>query len=391
MDRCPNCGSSVRVGAKFCTTCGFRLPVQPPPQSEHAHARSPFDTTSTSYVSSRWPTAGTPADPPEPVAAVEPLDPAPEEPTAEVIYEPASAEPSVEAIPDSSEPLPFTGWPAFGSGTDKLSEWSGGIASEASEPVATVDDSGEIKSVEEAVFAWSGSSSSEDESAGSHDIAEASEPDEQIQTPDDSESESWIAAIESESEEPAASVDEALIVAEGELPLAGEIDESDGLEAVASLDDEFDSPELADLAELDGAPVPAEATGSAGSGMDAASYLAEDSPVERAKRLVTELNELMPLLTGARVSEPSVSSEVAGALEASRADGDTDATAFQSLRAAVATAQARPRDVDVMLDLISRADAIAAVLKAHDRYAAAIDVAVSELRREKKAGPEPRW
>src|SRR5829696_3788636 len=26
MERCPNCGTPGRPGAKFCTTCGFRFP-----------------------------------------------------------------------------------------------------------------------------------------------------------------------------------------------------------------------------------------------------------------------------------------------------------------------------------------------------------------------------
>ena len=45
------------------------------------------------------------------------------------------------------------------------------------------------------------------------------------------------------------------------------------------------------------------------------------------------------------------------------------------LRNAVASAQERPRDVDVMLDLVLRADAIAAVLTERDQLKAAIELA----------------
>lgn len=45
MNRCPNCAAQNREGAKFCTSCGFRLPTEstPPITSQ----RSPFATTST--------------------------------------------------------------------------------------------------------------------------------------------------------------------------------------------------------------------------------------------------------------------------------------------------------------------------------------------------------
>ena len=43
MNRCPNCAAQNRDGAKFCTSCGFRLPAETPPIV--TSDRSPFATT----------------------------------------------------------------------------------------------------------------------------------------------------------------------------------------------------------------------------------------------------------------------------------------------------------------------------------------------------------
>jgi hypothetical protein len=107
--------------------------------------------------------------------------------------------------------------------------------------------------------------------------------------------------------------------------------------------------------------------------------------------LVAELSELLPQIAPAAAVESAPSPSLLAALEASLASPSAETEGLQSLRAAVATAQARPRDVDVMLDLVSRADAIAGVLKAHDRYRAAIESAVSALKGEKPDEPAPRW
>ena len=45
MNRCPNCAAQNREGAKFCTSCGFRLPSEQVPVI--TNERSPFATTST--------------------------------------------------------------------------------------------------------------------------------------------------------------------------------------------------------------------------------------------------------------------------------------------------------------------------------------------------------
>ena len=47
MNRCPNCAAQNREGAKFCTSCGFKLPAAPETPMAPFSDRSPFATTST--------------------------------------------------------------------------------------------------------------------------------------------------------------------------------------------------------------------------------------------------------------------------------------------------------------------------------------------------------
>lgn len=89
MDRCPNCGAPVRVGAKFCTTCGFRLPeaaTDVPPVADvsstgpaeadaagrESMAVSPRTDESSDWLAaaaSAWPASWEPRPDPNPVSA----------------------------------------------------------------------------------------------------------------------------------------------------------------------------------------------------------------------------------------------------------------------------------------------------------------------------------
>src|SRR6266511_1952003 len=113
MEQCPNCGSTVRIGAKFCTTCGFRLPEPAAPEPVGGvAARSPFASTS-SVAASRWPTADGESEGSE--TSAQPTDggSVPEAPAAEVAADSpaeAAAEESesgvIELGPSSGEPAP---------------------------------------------------------------------------------------------------------------------------------------------------------------------------------------------------------------------------------------------------------------------------------------------
>jgi hypothetical protein len=113
------------------------------------------------------------------------------------------------------------------------------------------------------------------------------------------------------------------------------------------------------------------------------------APAQRAAALLDELRELLPQLSVAQTGSTVDVENAIELLSASRAAAETES--FQSLRAAIATAQARPRDVDVMLDLVSRADALAGVIAAHDRYVTTIDKALVVLRGDEEKDPEPKW
>lgn len=53
MERCPNCGEMVRSGARYCTTCGNRMPDLP---SESPPVDANTDASASPSASNGWPT-----------------------------------------------------------------------------------------------------------------------------------------------------------------------------------------------------------------------------------------------------------------------------------------------------------------------------------------------
>src|SRR5438046_890763 len=101
VDKCPNCGQPSRPGARFCTSCGFRLPDRPVEPEPSPLTRSPFATTST-VAASWWPSSASTGQAEssatngaEPTA--EGTQSAEETPTAEGTSAAASDEPGTEA------------------------------------------------------------------------------------------------------------------------------------------------------------------------------------------------------------------------------------------------------------------------------------------------------
>jgi hypothetical protein len=66
MERCPNCGTPARPGAKFCTTCGFRFPGDAS-EGEPAHEHTDTSASNTDEEPGLFPgamTDGWPSPPP---------------------------------------------------------------------------------------------------------------------------------------------------------------------------------------------------------------------------------------------------------------------------------------------------------------------------------------
>jgi hypothetical protein len=362
MARCPNCGSSVRTGAKFCTTCGFRLPADTAADQGSTTSRSPFDTTSTSTISARWPSAEMEptADAADSVLAEPPLD------ETEVVADtpPADVTSTLSETDESpAETAPFTGWPPQGSALSSETDWHHS-ATDVAGGIEADEDGDHQQAVEEAIASWS--SDDGDELVSSSPSPEAASEEEPSAY-------SWL-DINDESETATIDQEESALA-----PASYEFD-ADSVET-AELSDEPVAPE--DLIDVEPVAV------SVVEAIDGGPPVAE--PLARATQLIDELRELIPRISTGEGHDPSSAIAVAAELERVRGENAPENEAFQSLRAAVATAQARPRDVDIMLDLVSRAGAIADVIAAHDRYQAAIDAAIDDLRGETTEEPTPRW
>jgi hypothetical protein len=108
----------------------------------------------------------------------------------------------------------------------------------------------------------------------------------------------------------------------------------------------------------------------------AVAEIAEPSRVERALILLDELRALLPV-TIADSTPTAPNPDLADALSAALAADDDDVAA---LRAAMERARERPKDIDTVLDLAGRVDAVIALLDAHDRLRAAAESTVAQLR-----------
>ena len=254
MERCPNCGTPARPGAKFCTTCGFRFPGDAS-DGESGHEQTNA-TTST-------------------------ID---------------------------EEPGPFPGAMTDG--------WP-------SPPPAEADRSG-----------W--------EEPSSAPATASTEPDETIEV--DSASESWTAdAVDSWPARPP--------VAVADAP-PGESEPQLDVDTVTL---SIDTPDTATDNQADTADA-----------------------VARAMRLLDELRQAISELG------PSSAVDLSGVISdlevAVNPPGAMAADDVAELRDALVAARERPRDVDTILDLTKRIDAMLALVIAYDRTIAAIERSLEALR-----------
>ena len=264
MNRCPNCAAQNREGAKFCTSCGFRLPVTsiPPINSE----RSPFATTST-------------VPPHADQVAEEPKTPEAAEETGFATWNTATApEPEAEETPGRSWDAPPPQNTAVPVNEDMIASLIG-----------------------------------EADTVGTDDVAADAGVAESELTPVATEHPTWVQAT----------------------------------------------------------PVPAPA---------GESNISIDQLLKLARELEYGLMEF------AESPVPSGSAPGDARLLTSALSDLQNEDALATLRTAVANAQERPRDVDVMLDLVLRADAIAAVLTERDQLKSAIELSLGNPAQPSDAG-----
>ncbi len=321
MDRCPNCDAPVRPNAKFCTSCGFRLPnaepVKPAEAAPQAAAqpdgwRSPFATTSnyehnqswTAPVPSPYAPPPLPRPVPAPAAPVEPIAPAPLE---------------AAAMAEEAAPV-FAGWPNFSTSTIPAGE----PESETPVEAAVVEEPTAVKAmIDESIV---------------NEPAAAEAPEEQIQ-------------IEA--------VSDAIAETPVEQPVAIESSSDETPGASRPLPEVGENP-----SDNPTEPIPVMAA------------IAKSDIVQRALGLVDELRNLIPSL---KSSTGAPNSGDAPAILKAAGAGTADSNDLAQLRTSLKTAAERPRDIDVMMDLVSRAGAIQELLAERDKYAAAITQAQAAL------------
>jgi hypothetical protein len=395
MENCPNCGSPVRPGAKFCTTCGFRLPEgeDTAPAAETASEVPAFDPVGT-MAAEDWSTGGAPetASPPPETAGDEA---APSEADREVTSEAAARR---EGAPTGT--TPETGplaagadagwqapvgqaWPGWDAPATTATEEGG----EAAEAAATEGEVGTEGAPAEGAEAgedrsWAGAAervetpAAEDAAdwgaATADDLApseaRAGEAEPGWQT---TEAEGWgtAAAPWGAAEEPAVEVGTA---ADTEQPGFGETAPEGGDEVPTAVG------------------VVGGVTGVEQPMTDAGVSLSErlgqaGELVDRATAALDDLRRLLPdleadLHTAAAPAPLAFDAEaIAVELETARREA-REGREFAGLEAVLLAARDRPRDIDAMLQLTGRLEEILALHGAYGRCAAAIDAAVAALR-----------
>jgi hypothetical protein len=127
------------------------------------------------------------------------------------------------------------------------------------------------------------------------------------------------------------------------------------------------------------APIPQTESNDSDDESDSTAGLSSES-LERAQSLLAELGALLPTLSsGAGAVSNDLSNSIAETLSAAQSH---DETAFDALTEAVAAVRARPRDIDVVLDLARHVEAIVDLKDGYDQSQAAIGEALSRLNNQ---------
>lgn len=364
MERCPNCGAPARSGAKFCTTCGYRLTND---ETEQATAAAPDPSTGEAVLSAdpfvpAWPPPATDASPeesdpdgPDDLMVSSP-DPGPEdtltEPEPDLAAEAADAAPADHVLSSS--------WPTAPSEAPAWSqEW--GTPAPAPAPEANVPDASRpFSPVPDPL----GESSADAAVSWPPPIAGDGPESGQVAAP-------WSEGEASASlqEDDSAATENPDHDVAGSLDIPPPQDQGPTLEAIRATF--TTTPEARPIASSAAAPA---------TPWDAPEVAADDEQgdVDRALALLDELRLLVPRLGS---PPPGVDLDLVAADLAQAATPAPGARSdFSELRSAMQNARDRPRDIDTVLDLSRQVEDVDALLDAYDRMRAAIDGAVDALR-----------
>jgi len=335
VQQCPNCGTTMPLAARFCVTCGIRLPepaTQPESSGETARSgwaqpsedvwigeATALDDESEQTLSRDFPQTGQPA-----AFGTEPVD------RLAGSADGASADgagESVIALPPADENEP----------NRSASEEPGAHLPEpADDSEHEISTSGDGAGVEDV--------GPEGELADLS--AEATEPSTESDihgTPPPEENDAFDLTLESDDFEPAG------------------WDDSGNDSAEMTLTDDQETDEMT--------------ASSAERGVGAG----QSDTLERANGLLDELRDLLPQIAASATPVGAVIDPVALRDQVATARGDRSVDDFAALREMIADAVSRPRDIDALLRLSQRVDDIAALLEERDRLEAAFNDLITRL------------
>jgi len=380
VQQCPNCGAAVLPSARFCVTCGIRLPDAAPapeaPTAPRGWARPEedvwigeapaLDDESEQFLSEDVP-ADAPATDAAPVEeAGEPAAAASEdEAGTDAIHE----ETVIIALPPSEQADPFA---TESQGLDASTGWNPGqpwaAPPDSDAPRAFEDDAGDATELTapqpQPPHAGEEQMGPEGELAGElQPAAEDSAPSEPLS----------LSASGYESVQPSGDDQDELEDMDAFEP-AGWTDEDD---SAASGDDDGD------------ASSHDEPTGGTSTMTTVDAFAADqrqpeigESPeaLARASALLDELRTLLPQLA-APAAAPQPAVDLAALRErALAARGDRSFDNFAALREVVADAVNRPKDIEVVLRLSQRVEDMHALIQERDRLDAAFAALIDDLQ-----------
>ena len=399
METCSNCGASVRPGAKFCTGCGNRLNDvdtsgsgqsgwDEPARVENAppsHEATVGRVVSTRIVSDG---ATTPAPEPAVVASEQPATAwtwgslETDDPAARVpVTTGNGSEQSGSSADSGQEPAPAP------SAASEPFQWSWNTPSSgepATEATATDDESRPVaESSPDNILTYRPSDASTIESPGSVTNLGAETSGENESDRNAREAEiadmpppyDWRQSVTYGYKEK--SHPEADVGSDPVSPAVGRTSEEPSPSGLGASDSVGDGSIRAMVGPND-EPAPSESTD-------------RSDTATRVLDLLDQLRSLIPELAASRITEPDTSADVTGARTAEREGRISEvisdlerarerAGASGNLRPVLEAAMSRPRDMDVVLDLVGQAGRLVELLDERDQLVSAIEQATSALR-----------